>query len=270
MILSSFYLRNLPESSDFPFNLDLIKNLEEIKFSSNIAFFVGENGSGKSTILEALAYSAQIPTAGGQSLEDDPLMQSARDLGRMLSLRFVHKNTGGFFARAEDFIGFVKNILRSIAELDAEIKEVKETWNGGDLNLALSPLISERKAITDRYTENLDAMSHGEGFLKFFATRITGKGLYIIDEPEAALSPARQLSLMALILDKIKGNGSQFIIATHSPIIMALPDAQIFNFQDGKISQITYRETMHYQITKSFLDNPNSFLRELEDKMKED
>lgn len=265
MILSSFYLRNLPESSDFPFNLDLVKNLEEIKFSSNIAFFVGENGSGKSTILEALAYAAQIPTAGGQSLEDDPLMQSARDLGRMLSLRFVHKNTGGFFARAEDFIGFIKNILRSIAELDDEIKEVKETWTGGDLNLALSPLFNERKAITDRYSENLDAMSHGEGFLKFFTTRITSKGLYIIDEPEAALSPARQLSLMVMILDKIKENGSQFIIATHSPLIMALPNAQIFNFQDGKISQINYRETNHYQLTKSFLDNPNSFLRELED-----
>lgn len=216
MILQSFGLRNLPENGEFPFNLELVKQLPNIALKKPVTFFVGENGSGKSTILESIAYASSVPTAGGINISDDPLMESARSLGKMLSLRYTEKTNRGFFARAEDFIGFVKNILRSIAELDAEIKDLKETWSGGDINLALAPLISERKEITDRYSENLDAMSHGEGFLKFFNTRITGKGLYLIDEPEAALSPARQLSLIILIQEAVK-RGCQFIIATHSP-----------------------------------------------------
>jgi predicted ATPase len=264
MILQSVGLRNLPENEEFPFNLELVKNLKTIKFSSNITFFVGENGSGKSTILEAIAYSSGVPTAGGLSIADDPLLEPARALGKMLSLRFLEKTHKGFFARAEDFIGFVKNILRSIAELDTEIKDIKETWTGGDINLALRPLLGERKEITDRYSENLDAMSHGEGFLKFFKTRITGKGLYLIDEPEAALSPQRQLSLIALILEKVKTVDAQFIIATHSPIILAMKNAQILHFENNTIAETTYKETPHYQLTKAFLDDPEVFLRELE------
>lgn len=263
MLLQSFGLRNLPETNEFPFNLELVRNLETVKLSKPITFFVGENGSGKSTILEALAYASGVPTAGGMSLEDDPLMESARELGKMLSLRFIEKTRTGFFTRAEDFIGFVKGILRNLAEIDAEIKEIKDTWNGGDINLALSPMLNEGKAITDRYSENLDAMSHGEGFLKFFNTRITGKGLYLIDEPEAALSPARQLSLIILIQEAVKTKGSQFIIATHSPLIMAMPESQILLFENNTITETTYRETPHYQLTKSFLDNPDVFLREL-------
>lgn len=265
MILQSFGLRNLPETEEFPFNLELVKNLPYISLKKPVTFFVGENGSGKSTLLEAIAYSSGVPTAGGISISDDPLMEPARALGKMLSLRYVEKSNRGFFARAEDFIGFVKNILRSIAELDAEIKEIRETWTGGDINLALSPLLSERKEITDRYTENLDAMSHGEGFLKFFNTRITGKGLYLIDEPEAALSPARQLSLIVLIQEAVKNKGSQFIIATHSPIIMAMQEAQILHFENNAITEISYTETPHYQLTKAFMDNPERYLRELEE-----
>jgi predicted ATPase len=263
MVLQSFGLHNLPETDVFPFSLELIKNLENVKFNKNVTFFVGENGSGKSTVLEALAYAAQLPTAGGMSLEQDPMMEPARMLGRMLMLRYTQKQTGGFFARAEDFIGFVKNILYNIAELDREIKEITETWETGDIALAIGPLKSERKAYTERYSENLDGMSHGEGFLKFFNARITGKGLYLIDEPEAALSPQRQMSLMALILHKIKENDSQFIIATHSPLIMAMPDSEILNFENNTITPITYRETQHYQLTKTFLDNPDLYLRHL-------
>ncbi len=263
MILQSFGLRNLPETEEFPFNLELVKNLPYISLKKPVTFFVGENGSGKSTLLEAIAYASGVPTAGGISISDDPLMEPARALGKMLSLRYVEKSTRGFFARAEDFIGFVKNILRSIAELDAEIKDIKETWTGGDINLALSPLLSERKEITDRYTENLDAMSHGEGFLKFFNTRITGKGLYLIDEPEAALSPARQLSLISLIRQKIKEVDSQFIIATHSPIILSIPEAQILQFKDGAITEVKYTETENFQLTRQFLENPDVYLKEL-------
>jgi predicted ATPase len=263
MLLESFGLRNLPESEVYPFNLPLIRNLDSVKLKKPITLFVGENGSGKSTILEALAYAAAIPTAGGMSIEEDPLMQPARDLGKMLSLRFSEKTHSGFFARAEDFFGFVKNILRQIAELDIEMAEIRETWTGGDIEKALSPIKSERKAFTDRYTENLDAMSHGEGFLKFFNARITGKGLYLIDEPEAALSPSRQLSLMLLIHEAVKKREAQFIIATHSPMIITMPGADIMHFKDGQISSAAYADTEHYALTKSFLENPGAYFDKL-------
>lgn len=262
MIINSVSLRNIPEEKAFPFSLELIQNLETIKFNSNITFFVGENGSGKSTLLEGMAAYLNLPVAGSLPVDDDPMLEPARKLAKYLSISKTG-NVHGFLSRAEDFIGFVKNIQRQIAELDIEIKEIEETWTGGDINLALGPIKGEKQALISRYGENLDAMSHGEGFLKFFLARITGKGIYLIDEPEAALSPQRQLSLISLILQKIKEVDSQFIIATHSPLIMAIPGAQILEFKDGNISEVKYHDTEHYQLTKQFLENPDVFLRGL-------
>ncbi len=263
MILNGFGLRNIPDEKVFPFTLELVENLRDISLKQPVTFLVGENGSGKSTLLEALAYASRVPAVGGLSLEEDPLMEPARRLGKMLSLRFGEKTSAGFFVRAEDFLGFVKNILRNIAELDAEMQEIRDTWTGGDLERALATLRAERKGYTDRYTENFDGMSHGEGFLRFFNQRITGKGLYLIDEPEAALSPARQLSLIKMVMDAVKESGSQFIIATHSPLIMTMPEAEILEFKDGQITPVSYRETDHYQLTRQFLDSPEAFLTRL-------
>lgn len=263
MILNGFGLRNIPDEPVFPFTLDLVRNLPAVSLTRPVTFFVGENGSGKSTLLEALAYAANVPTVGGLPLDDDPLMEPARRLGKMMSLRFGEKTSAGFFVRAEDFLGFVKNILRSIAELDAEMQEIRDNWTGGDLERALATLKAERKGYTDRYTENFDGMSHGEGFLRFFHQRITGKGLYLIDEPEAALSPARQLSLIKIIMDAVKEKDSQFIIATHSPIIMAMSHAQILHFDNGSITECKYTETGHYQLTKSFMETPERYMEAL-------
>ena len=261
--LQSVSLRNLPEEEEFPFTLPLIRDLESIHFQTNITFFVGENGAGKSTILEALAYKLNLPVAGTASVDLDPSLENARKLGKYLSIRQGTKSSSGFFLRAEDFIGFVKNVQRQIVELNAEIDDIKNTWTGGDITFALGALEGEKKALISRYGKDLDAMSHGEGFLKFFISRITGKGIYLIDEPEAALSPQRQLSLISLIRQKVKDVDAQFIIATHSPIIMAIPEAVILEFKDGKIAPIAYVETENYQLTKSFLDNPVVYLREL-------
>ncbi len=264
MILQGFGLRNEPEGNEFPFNLDLVRNLPSISLTSPITFLVGENGAGKSTLLEAIAYASGVPSVGEYSLEEDPLMESARKLGKYLSLRYAERSRSGFFVRAEDFLGFVKQLLRNLAELDAEIEDIQANWAGGDLEKALSPLRAEKKAYIDKYTENLNGMSHGEGFLRFFNQRITGKGLYLIDEPEAALSPARQLSLILLIQDAVKNHQAQFIIATHSPIIMALPMADILLIEEGQIQKVSYRETPHYQLTHSFLQDPHRFLHALE------
>lgn len=265
MILSTLRLRNFPEdeADTFPWTLPLIKNLETLEFDKNISFFVGENGSGKSTILEAIAAYTEVPLAGSFRLADDDSLAASNRLADYLSLRYAEKTRHGFFVRAEDFIGFSRNIKRQIRELDEEIADVKATFTGGDIKLTLGTLEGERNSFIQRYSKDLEAMSHGEGFMKFFTSRITGKGLYLIDEPEAALSPARQLSLLSLILEKVKTTGAHFIIATHSPIIMAAPDSEVFYFQDGQISKVDYRETEHYLLTKAILDSPELVMKEL-------
>lgn len=270
MILSTLRLRNYPEdeADKFPWTLPIVKQLEELRFEKNISFFVGENGSGKSTILEAIAAYTEVPLAGSFRLEDDESLAASNRLADYLSLRFAEKTHHGLFVRAEDFIGFSRNIKRQIQELDQEIAEVKANFTGGDINLTLGTIKGERDSFIKRYSRDLEAMSHGEGFMKFFTSRITGKGLYLIDEPEAALSPTRQLSLLALILEKVKKVGAHFIIATHSPIIMAAPDSELFYFEDGTITKRDYKETTHYQLTKSILEHPDVVMKELNDDKK--
>lgn len=265
MILSTLRLKNFPEEEQdtFPWSLPLIKNLETLTFEKNISFFVGENGSGKSTILEAIAAYTEVPLAGSLRLEEDESLAASNRLADYLSIRYAEKTRHGFFIRAEDFIGFSRNIKNQIKELDDEIEEVKANFTGGDIKLTIGTLEGEKNNYIKRYSKDLEAMSHGEGFLKFFTSRITAKGLYLIDEPEAALSPTRQLSLLSLILEKVKTTGSHFIIATHSPIIMSVPNSEVFHFQEGLITKIDYKETEHYQLTKMILDTPEQIMKEL-------
>ncbi len=262
MILSSIRMRNYPEDKqdEFPWSLPLIKEFEELVFEKSVSFFVGENGSGKSTILEAIAAYSEIPIAGSFRLEEDPSLAAANELANYLSIRFTQKTQRGFFVRAEDFIGFARHIKNEIKGLDNEIQEVKDSFTGGDINLAIGAIEGEKNQLISRYSTDLEAMSHGEGFIKFFTSRITGKGIYLIDEPEAALSPQRQLSLLSLIKEKVEKTGSHFIIATHSPIIMALPDSEIFYFHDNKIEKVSYTDTEHYKLSKAILDNPEGIL----------
>ena len=265
MILSSLRLRNLPEEEKdkHPWNLPLLQNLDELTFEKHISFFVGENGSGKSTILEAIAAYTEVPLAGSFRLEEDESLAAANTLANYLMLRYTEKTRRGFFVRAEDFIGFSRNIKKQIRELDKEIEEVKATFTGGDIKLTLGALEGEKQQFIQRYSKDLEAMSHGEGFMKFFTSRITGKGIYLIDEPEAALSPTRQLSLLSLIMEKVKTTGSHFIIATHSPIIMSVPDSEVFYFKDGVIEKVDYKETEHYILTKAVLDGMAGIMEEL-------
>jgi len=262
MIISSVRLRNYPEDKqeEFPWTLPLIKDFEELVFEKSVSFFVGENGSGKSTILEAIAAYSEVPLAGSHRLEDDESLAAANQLADYFRIRFQQKTHRGFFVRAEDFIGFARNIKNEIKALQAEIEDVKATFTGGDIKLTIGAIEGEKNSLIQRYSNDLEAMSHGEGFLKFFTSRITGKGLYLIDEPEAALSPTRQLSLLSLIKEKVEKTGSHFIIATHSPIIMSLPDSEIFYFADGKINKVSHTETQHYQLTKAILDDPKHIL----------
>ncbi len=264
-MLQNIRLRNIPdeEKDNFPWTLPLIKDFESIRFDSPISFFVGENGSGKSTMLEGIAAALKVPVAGSGRLEDDPSLSSAVELGNYLTLKFSTRFNHGLLARAEDFVGFARKVKSDIKALEQEYLEALEQYKGGDFNLTRNAILGEKNALLKRYGVDLEAMSHGEGFLKLFNARITGRGIYLIDEPEAALSPIRQLSLISLLVEKVKKQGAQFIIATHSPIIMSTPQSSVYHFRDNSISQIDYRETEHYKITKSFLENPEAFLKHL-------
>ncbi|CCF15676.1 AAA ATPase [Brevibacillus laterosporus GI-9] len=219
-----------PNRKEYPFSIPALQNLESLSFDKNITFFVGENGSGKSTLLEAIAYQCDFHTAGGGRHNYYEVDASDAPLGEYIQLSWLPKITNGFFLRAETFYQFASHI---------------DSING-----------------TGSYGgRSLHAQSHGESFLSLFRNRFGHKAIYLLDEPEAALSPARQLSLLRLMKDLERS--AQFIIATHSPILLAFPGAQIYNFDQSPIATTSYEQTLHYQITKRFLENKEAMLAEL-------
>ncbi|MCM1164845.1 MAG: AAA family ATPase [Lachnospiraceae bacterium] len=208
----------------------------ELELFSEVTFFVGENGAGKSTLLEAIALAAGFNAEGGSRNFSFSTRDTHSELYDNITLsRGIYRPKDGFFLRAESLY----NSATYIDELD-EIPCGAPSISGG-------------------YGGSLHKESHGESFIATVQNRFFGNGLYILDEPEAALSPARQLTMLGLIKGLVDDN-SQFIIATHSPILMAYPNAEILRFSDGGIDRIGYKQTEHYQITKRFLDSPERTL----------
>lgn len=239
--------------------------MRELYFESPVTFLVGENGSGKSTVLEAIACAAESITVGSESVRTDKTLTPVRNLAHYFRLGWTKRTRKGFFLRAEDFFGYAKSMRQKREELEQDLSQVDSEYVGRSLyaaDLARMPYRNELAAMKQRYGRDLDTYSHGESFLTLFQSRFVPEGLYLIDEPEAALSPMRQLSFIAVLKQMVAQN-SQFIIATHSPIIMAFPEAAIFRFQDGQIQQIQYDRLEHVQLTKAFLNNPESYLRYL-------
>jgi predicted ATPase len=228
-------LRNeISSFQTYPFSVPAINNLEEIEIKRNVTFFVGENGSGKSTLLEAIADKCEFNTAGGGRNNNYETYATESSLGNYIRLSWLPKVTNGFFLRAESFYSFATHI--------DEIDDNNFRDYGG---------------------QSLHKQSHGESFLSLFLNRFKGKAIYLLDEPEAALSPARQLTFLKIIHDLATKGDSQFIIATHSPILLGYPGADILSFDHDQISEIDYENTDHYQITKYFLQHREKFLTEL-------
>ena len=199
-----------------------------------VTLLVGENGSGKSTVLEALAAATRLPTVGSRSADRDPTLAPQRRLGSAMRLAWKSRTHRGFFLRAEDFFGFAKRMAQLRSEFQKELVEVDERFRDHSKlarMLARGPAAGSIAAIERKYGADLDANSHGESFLKLFRERFVPGGLYLLDEPEAALSPQSQLGFMAMMRDMVDQD-SQFLIATHSPILMAIPGASIYDF-DG-------------------------------------
>ena len=225
----------------YPFNIPALKNGINLSLPSNVTFFVGENGSGKSTLLEAIAEKIGFNLRGGNRNHnlnsgsgfqgyESPLTQS---INLSWTPRIINK---GFFMRAESFFNFA-NYIDEIAQHDASIYN---SYGG----------------------KSLHHQSHGESFLALFNNQFEA-GIYILDEPEAALSPARILSFMSIINSLETKGKAQFIIATHSPMLLCYPKATIFNFDEQGLKRVNYMETEHYQLTKGFLERPDFYLRHL-------
>ena len=229
----------IPNKQEYPFNIPSLQDLHELEFPTNVTFFVGENGSGKSTLLEAIADRCDFNTAGGGRQNLYEVHKAESSLGEYIRLSWLPKISNGFFLRSETFYQFASHI----------------------------DLIEDPRRYTAFGGKSLHHQSHGESFLALFMNRFKGKAIYLLDEPEAALSPTRQLSLLKIIKDL--EHEAQFIIATHSPILLGYPNATIYSFDQGEIESIRYEDTIHYIVTKRFLDAPQSILRELFDEERE-
>ncbi|KOS68638.1 ATPase AAA [Lysinibacillus contaminans] len=221
----------------YPFDIPSLRDLQELEFPTNVTFFVGENGSGKSTLLEAIADRCDFNTAGGGRQNTYDVHKAESALGEYIRLSWLPKVSSGFFLRAETFYQFASHI------------DEMAMW--------------ERNKYAAYGGKSLHHQSHGESFLSLFMNRFKDKAIYLLDEPEAALSPTRQLSLLKIM--KGLEHEAQFIIATHSPILLGYPNATIYSFDEGNIESIRYEDTIHYIVTKRFLNAPETIFTELFD-----
>ncbi len=221
----------------YPFSLPAVRHLMSMQLHPAATFFVGENGSGKSTLLEAIAVACGFNAEGGSRNFSFETRSSHSDLHRFLDVSKPRpRPRDGFFLRAESFF----NVATEIERLDSEEAETGH----------IGPAYGDRP---------LHEQSHGESFLALLLNRFHGNGLYLLDEPEAALSPSRQLSVLTRLHDLVQQR-SQFIIATHSPILMAYPNAFIYSFSSAGIERVDYHDTEHYRITRDFLTHPERML----------
>jgi predicted ATPase len=225
-------------NEEFPWSVPAIRSLGTLRFDPKVTFLVGENGSGKSTLLEAIADVAGFPEQGGGKQFRTADGRSWSSLATSLKLiREPLRERDGVFLRAESFF----NVASAIEEMARGPYGTLEPYGG------ISP--HER--------------SHGEAFLMLMQTRFVGNGLYILDEPEAAVSAMRQLAFLAVMRDLVEDRASQFIIASHSPILMSYPGALIYLLGEHGIQKIDYEETEHFQTTRDFLNNRELYFRHL-------
>ena len=246
----------------FPFNIPAVKFARDVEVGEQVTIFVGDNGCGKSTLLEAIAMSIDIPLIGGRIGGGSASFEAAKEIKPFLKIdgRDTHK---GFFFRAEDFSQFIDGVDREREKIAMELLDLKGKVDDSVIKQMRENMNWAGARMRKDYGMDVQALSHGEAYLTILQTRIQEKGIYLLDEPEAALSPLKQLSLIAFILEVLKGGKAQFMMATHSPILMGIPGATLYEITEDGMKKVEYTETDHYRITKRFLVDPESYLRHL-------
>lgn len=247
----------------YPFSLPVLENFKELNFLKPVTIFCGDNGSGKSTFLEIIGLCAGSIRISNKPMKEDREFENLSYAAKYFKLSWTLKNKKGFFLRSEDFIEYVKNFDKTKESMSESLKEVESEYKGRSQfskNLARMPYCNSLYAMNNMYNGDLNEKSHGESYLEFFRSRIKPSGLYILDEPEAPLSPLNQIGFLAAINEMVKQN-CQFIIATHSPILMAYKDAQIYEMSGNKINSVKYSDIESVRFLRSFLNNPDKYLR---------
>ena len=261
-LLSSFSIR-CGRSHPFPYDIDAVRHARDIDLSHPVTFFIGDNGTGKSTLLETLAFRLQLPHMDGTGYRKAGF-GAARTLLPHLELQWNIERPLGFFFRAEDFGDLLNSVQREDARLHGFLEELQGEVPDHIIQEMKDNANTQRYLMRKNYGQDLQGFSHGEAYLKIMGEKIADKGIFLLDEPEVALSPSKQLSLLYMIQQNLKSNLSQFIIATHSPILMAYPGACLYEISQEGMVRKDFSQTEHYRVTKSFLDNPGSYLRHLE------
>ena len=224
-----------PTRNQYPFNIDVLRATPSIQFSSPVTFFIGENGSGKTTLLEALARRCHIHIWSGIERSRSVINPYEETFFLYIEVAWTDGIVPGSF--------FSSQIFRNFAQLVDEW----EADNPGQIDYFGG--------------KSLVAQSHGQSIMSFFKSRYKIKGLYLLDEPETALSPKSQIELLKLLQEMSALGHAQFIIATHSPILMACPGSVIYSFDTTPVKTIRYEDTEHYKVYKSFMENPGKCLK---------
>ena len=244
----------------YPYNVLAIRFAKNIDVSNNITFIIGENGSGKSTLLESIAFRLQLPHMDGNGY-GKKCFDAARKLLPYLELNWNIERSVGFFFRAEDFGDYLNSVHRADINLHNQMGYLGQDVPDNVIQQMKDSANYQLHKVRRNYGQELDAFSHGEAYMHIMNEMVNQRGIYLLDEPEASLSPSKQLAFMYFLQEHLQNFNSQFIIATHSPMLMAYPNATIYEISDTSMQKTSLEETDHYSITKSFLNNPQVFLR---------
>lgn len=253
---------NTTKKNPFPYDVPGIKYAKNIDLSNEINFFIGDNGTGKSTLIESIAFRLQLPHMDGSGYTKKAF-SAAVTLAPYLELTFDIDRPVGFFFRAEDFGDYMNSIDRSDAVLHSQMKSLEGEVPERVLQEMKDNANYQIHHMRKNFGQELGSFSHGEAYMQIIQEKIKSRGIYILDEPEAALSPAKQLALIYHIKEHLQVHQSQFIIATHSPILMAIPNTNLYEITDDGMKKTAVEDTDHFTITKNFLNNPEMYLRHL-------
>ncbi len=265
MFIEAFRRRRGAEIDDaFPWTVPALRALREMRFTAPVTFLMGENGCGKSTLLEALAVAVEASAAGAEEVDVDATLSGPRRLADAFETVERGRPRAVVFFRAEDSFGFTKRIEREMKEINAEADAMLADPKASESRRQLGAgyVRSTAGMLAYKYGADPHARSHGETFLGIVRADVQPRGLYLLDEPETPLSPTRVLALLALLQDSVAA-GSQFVIATHSPILVAFPGASIRVFDTDTIVETPYEELEHVRVTRDFLNAPERYLRHL-------